>query len=202
MIPELLRPFESILNRNIAASSRARGLLAQVAGRSIEVRLTATPLRVRVTADPTRVSIGAGSDAPADATIEGTAISLAQVALDDSAQSVRSGRVQLSGDAEVAQGFQRLLRAARPDLEEELSRMTGDVAAHHLANLAREAIAFARKTRHTFAQNVAEYLVEESRDVPAREEVEEFLTAVDGLREATDRLEIRVALHERKRTSS
>ncbi|MGH8310563.1 MAG: SCP2 sterol-binding domain-containing protein, partial [Steroidobacteraceae bacterium] len=91
MAAKLLRPVETILNRNIAASARARGLLAQVAGRSIEVRLKATPIRVRVTADAARISIADGGDAPADAMIEGTAIALARLALDEAAQSVRSG---------------------------------------------------------------------------------------------------------------
>ena len=200
MTPELLRPIESLLNRNIAASARARGLLAQVAGRSLEVRLSATPLRVRVTAADERISIAPGGDAPADATIEGTPFALARLAFDEDAQAVRAGGVQIAGDAEIAQAFQRLLIAARPDLEEELSRLTGDVAAHNLARAAREAVAFARKARHTFAQNVAEYLTEESHDVPARPEVEEFLAGVDRLREASDRLEARVSALERRRT--
>ena len=40
---------------------------------------------------------------------------------------------------------------------------------------------------------MAEYLQEEGRDVPTRVEVEEFLEAVDQLREAADRLEARLA---------
>ena len=199
MTPELLRPIESLLNRNIAASARARGLLTQVAGRSLELRLAATPVRLRVTAADDRIAIAPGSDAPADATIVGTPIALARLALDEEAQSVRAGGVQLAGDAEVAQVFQKLFLAARPDLEEELSRLTGDVAAHHLANVAREAVAFARRARRTFAQNVAEYLVEESHDVPSRPEVDKFLGAVDALREAADRLESRLAALERRR---
>ncbi|MGH8309505.1 MAG: ubiquinone biosynthesis accessory factor UbiJ [Steroidobacteraceae bacterium] len=153
-------------------------------------------------ADEARITIASGGDVPADATIEGTAIALARLALDEAAQSVRSGGVQLSGDAEIAQAFQRLFIVARPELEEELSHFTGDVAAHHLANFAREALEFARKARRTFAQNVAEYLTEESHDVPARPEVEEFLSAVDSLREATDRLDARLAALERGRSGS
>ena len=42
--------------------------------------------------------------------------------------------------------------------------------------------------KRQFSANVAEYLQEEGRDVPSRVEVEEFLEAVDHLREATDRL--------------
>jgi ubiquinone biosynthesis protein UbiJ len=198
MTPDpLLRPLESLLNRNIAGSSRARALLAQVAGRSLEITVAATPFRIRIEAATERIAVGRGGDTPADATIEGTPLSLARLAAPDTAQAFRSGGLQIAGDAEIAQGFQKLFAAAQPDFEEELSRVTGDAFAHHLANLARSAIRFGRKARDTFAQNVAEYLTEEGRDVPARFEVEEFLAGVDAVREATDRLEARIQQLER-----
>ncbi len=198
MTPEsLLRPLESLLNRNIAGSSRARALLAQVAGKSLEIRVAATPFRVRIEAAVDRIAIGSGGDAPADATIEGTPLSLARLAAPEAAQAFRSGSLQIAGDAEIAQGFQRLFAAAQPDFEEELSRITGDAFAHHLASLAHRALRFGLKASDTFAQNVAEYLTEEGRDVPARLEVDEFLAGVDAVREATDRLEARLEQLER-----
>ncbi len=40
MTPDpLLRPLETLLNRSIAESSRARALLAQVAGKSLNIRV-------------------------------------------------------------------------------------------------------------------------------------------------------------------
>ncbi|MDH4260373.1 MAG: SCP2 sterol-binding domain-containing protein [Gammaproteobacteria bacterium] len=201
MTPDpLLRPLESLLNRNIAGSSRARGLLAQVAGKSLEIRVTATPFRVRIQATDERIAIAPGGDAAADATIEGTPLSLARLAAPDTAQAFRSGGLRISGDAEIAQGFQKLFAAARPDFEEELSRVTGDAFAHHVASLAHSAVRFGLKARDTFTQNVAEYLTEEGRDVPVQFEVEEFLTGVDAVREATDRLEARIEQLERPRT--
>jgi ubiquinone biosynthesis protein UbiJ len=194
MTPQpLLRPLQSLLNRNIAGSSRARGLLAPLAGKSLEIRVAATPFRVRIEAAVDRIVITAGSDAPADATIEGTPLALARLAAPDAAQAFRSGNLQITGDAEIAQGFQKLFAAAQPDLEEELSRLTGDAFAHHFASLAHSTLQFGLKARDTFAQNVAEYLTEEGRDVPARSEVDEFLAGVDAVREATDRLEARIA---------
>jgi ubiquinone biosynthesis protein UbiJ len=201
MTPDpLLRPLESLLNRNIAGSSRARGLLAQVAGRSLEIKVTATPFRFRVEAAKDRIAVGRGGDAPADATIEGTPLSLARLAAPDTAQAFRSGGLQITGDAEIAQGFQKLFAAAQPDFEEELSRVTGDAIAHHIASLAHGAMRFGLKARDTFVQNVAEYLTEEGRDVPAKFEVEEFLAGVDAIREATDRLEARLEQLERPGT--
>lgn len=201
MTPDpLLRPLESLLNRNIAGSSRARALLAQVVGKSLVIKVTATPFRLRIEAAGDRIAIGSGNDIPADATIEGTPLSLARLAAPDATNAFRSGSLQITGDAEIAQGFQKLFAAAQPDLEEELSRVTGDAFAHHLANLAHGAMRFGLKTRDTFLQNVAEYLTEEGRDVPASFEVDEFLAGVDAVREATDRLEARLEQLERPRS--
>jgi ubiquinone biosynthesis protein UbiJ len=197
MAAELLRPFERLLNRNIAASGRARALLAELAGRSMEVRFTATPLRIRLAASPEALSVVPAGEEAADAVIEGTPLAFLRLASGDAAQSIRAGGMEVRGDAEIAEGFRRLLDAARPDLEEELSRLTGDAAAHYAARFAREALDFGRRAGDTLARNFAEYLTEESRDLPVRLEAEEFIEDVDRLRESVDRLEARVAAVER-----
>jgi ubiquinone biosynthesis protein UbiJ len=199
MPPDLLRPLETMLNRRIAGSSRARALLAELDGRSMELRFAVTPFRIRIASAAGELTARPAGDEPADAVIEGTPLSFLRVATGDAAKSIRAGGMDVKGDAEVAEGFRRLLDAARPDFEEELSRFTGDAAAHHLARFAREALAFGQRTGDTLARNVSEYLSEESRDVPVRLEVEEFLEEVDRLREAVDRLEARVAAAERPR---
>ena len=69
--------------------------------------------------------------------------------------------------------------------------------------MARGFLDWGRKASSAFATNVAEYLQEEGRDVPTRVEVEEYLEAVDQLREATDRLDARLSRAEsRSRQSS
>lgn len=200
MTPDLLRPFEKLVNRHIAASSRARGLLAGLAGRSMELRFAATPFRLRLTATADGLSVGPATDETSDAVIEGTPLSFLRLASGDAAQSIRAGGTEVQGDAEIAEGFRRLLDAARPDFEEELSRFTGDVAAHTLAGFARDAVDFGRRARDAFARDAAEYLTEESRDLPTRVEVDEYLTDVDRLREAVDRLDARLAAAERARS--
>ena len=199
MNPELLRPLERALNRQIAASGRARALLAELDGRSMELRFAATPFRVRLAATADALSVRPAADEPADAVIEGTPLSFLRLATGETTQSIRAGGMDVRGDAEIAEGFRRLLDAARPDLEEELSRVTGDVAAHYLAGFARDALDFGRRAGDAFARNLGEYLTEESRDLPVRLEVEEFLAGVDRLREAVDRLETRIAAAERSR---
>jgi ubiquinone biosynthesis protein UbiJ len=198
MTPDLLRPIEDMLNRRIAGSSRARAMVAGLAGRSLELRFAATPFRLRIAAGADSLSLRPAGDEPADAVIEGTPLSFLRLATGDAAKSIRAGGMDVRGDAEVAEGFRRLLEVARPDIEEELSRFTGDAAAHYLAGFARQAADFARRAGDSFARSTSEYLTEESRDLPARLEVEEFLDGVDRLREAVDRLDARISAAERR----
>jgi len=201
MTPELLRPIEAMLNRRIAGSSRARAMVAGLAGRSLELRFAATPFRVRLASGADALSVRPAAEEPADAVIEGTPLSFLRLATGDAAKSIRAGGMDVRGDAEIAEGFRRLLEVARPDIEEELSRFTGDAAAHYIAGFARHAADFARRAGDSLARSTSEYLTEESRDLPVRLEVEEFLDGVDRLREAVDRLDARVAAAERARTA-
>ena len=193
----LLRPLEDMLNRNIAGSARAQKLLAQVAGQALEIRLATTPLKLQCSAADGRLQLGQ-REAPANVIIEGSPLSLARMAAADPLAPMRQGQVRIVGDAEVAQAFQQLLKAAQPDLEEELARVTGDAMAHHMARAARYMLAFGQRALETFARNSAEYLTEEGRDLPSMPEAEAFLRDVDALREATDRLEARLAVLERR----
>lgn len=200
-VDPLLKPFESLLNRNISASTPARQALAGLAGRAFAIEVATPikdrPLRIRIAADELGVRVTSGSE-PADATVAGTPFSLAQLLGGRSEGRLAGGSVQIVGDAEVAGGFEKLLRHARPDLEEELSRLVGDVTAHQVARAARGMVAWGRQAADSFARNVGEYLTEEGRDVPPRAELEHFLAGVDRVREDADRAEARLRLLEER----
>lgn len=200
--PPLLAPFESLLNRNIAASTPARGLLATLAGRAFAIEAT-TPqggrlLRVRLVAEADGVRLGTGAE-PTDATVTGSPLALASLLRARDLNRVRAAGVTIAGDAEVAQSFERLLELARPDLEEELAHFLGDVPAHYLGGAARAALDFGRQARDSLFRNIGEFLNHEGRDVVPGPEQEVFLGDVDRLREDVDRAESRLALLEAAR---
>ncbi len=189
----LLGRLASVLNRNVAQSTRATSLATQLDGRVLALALEGTPVTLYFKVGDGRIAIDTRHDGPADAQLAGTPLSLLSLAGRGAADRMRGAGIRIEGDAEVAQRFQGLLQQAQPDFEEELSRVVGDVAAHQVANLARGVLDWGRKAADSFSQNVAEYLQEEGHDVPTRVELEEFLEAVDHLREAADRLEARLA---------
>lgn len=197
----LLAALESSLNRNIAASSAARALCLRLQGKTLRVQLTGVPPRfgqfvLRAHADRLQLS-----DKPldhADASLSGSPLGLLNLASQRNAASLSGNSVRIEGDAEVAQAFSELLKHAKPELEEELSRIVGDVAAHQLGNTARSLLGFARRVGDTSLQNVGEYLSEESRDVPSRTEADEFTVGVDTLRDDVARFEARLNVLLRK----
>jgi ubiquinone biosynthesis protein UbiJ len=187
-----LTPLESVLNRNIAASSAARKLCRQLDGKTLAMHLTGVPLSILFRSDGERMALDTVKG-EANATLSGSPLSFMRLAGPSPESALRSGAVHIEGDAEVAQAFSELLKHARPDLEEELSRVIGDVAAHRIGNMARSALAFGRRASDTFTRNVAEYLQEEGRDLPTRTEADEFIAGVDSIRDDVDRLEARLA---------
>ena len=211
--PAWLASAEAVLNRNIAASSEAKALAKRLEGTSLQLnvegftRVRAECLGGRLSllaaADESRrdAPLGGGSagDAPpADAVISGSPPALLQMfkAAAPSAQTRSS--VQIRGDAEIANLYRELFAAARPDLEEELSRWVGDLPARHLSHLALSVRTWARRARRTAGENIAEYLQEEGRDLVTKTEMEEFLRGVDGVRDGVDRIEARLKGLERR----
>ncbi len=109
---------------------------------------------------------------------------------------MRNGSIELTGNVETAQAFQQLMTYGRPDLEEELSGIIGDVAAHGIGDVARNVGRWGRDAKSIMEQNITEYLQEESRALPSRYEVESFRRKVDTLRDDVDRLAARIQRQE------
>ena len=192
-----LTPFEALLNRNIANSSAAQSACRKLEGKSLTIVLSGTPLQFTLKSLGDRVSIAAAADVSANAKLRGTPLSLLRLMRERTAGTTQN--VYIEGDAEVVQTYADLLHAAQPDLEEELARLVGDVAAHQIGEAARSVLRFGERARDTFARNVAEFLQEESRDLVTRTEADEFVRDVETLRDDVERLSARLDRLERMR---
>lgn len=185
----LLTRLEKTFNRNVADSRKAQTLCRQLDGRTLSLDVVGTSLKFYLGVREGSIVLDTRQEKKADASLAATPVSLLALVGPEAERGMRGGAIHIEGDAEVAQKFRELLMQARPDFEEELSRMIGDVAAHRVANFARGFLEWGRNAADSMGTNVAEFLQEEGRDVPTRIEVDEFLAAVDRLREDTDRLE-------------
>lgn len=188
----VLQPVARLLNRNIRAMTPARELCQQLAGTTVAVRVNDSALAMYFTVADNAIELSTKYESEPDVIISGSLLTLAGMAGASGMQAIRDGKLELTGDVEAAQAFQSLLGFAAPDIEEELSGLVGDAAAHRMGVVARGVRNWARNARSTMTTNVREYLQEESRDVPSRYETDRFSSKVNSLRDDVDRLEARL----------
>lgn len=199
--PAWLASLEALVNRRIAEAPRARAAARRLEGASVRLEVTGwPPLRAVIVGE--RLTLALAHE-DADVRIRTAAGVLIERLLRGGATTAAGGaadaRVHIEGDAEVAARYRELLKLARPDLEEELARLVGDLPARTVGRLLRTVGAWAARGRRTAGENLAEYLTEERRVLVSRGELEEFLLEVDRVREAADRIEARLARLERRR---
>jgi len=187
-----LRPVASVLNKNIRATTPAHELCRKLDGTVVAVRVSNTSLATWFLVHDDCLELTTAHDGEPDVVISGSLLTLARMAGEPGVGALRDGSLELTGDAHVADDFQQLLAYAKPDIEEELSGVVGDVAAHRLGEFARGVTTWTRDARATMGANIREYLQEESRDAPSRYEVDRFSDNVSTLRDDVDRLEARI----------
>jgi len=100
--------------------------------------------------------------------------------------------LRVDGDTELLTRFNQLLARAGFDPEELAARFVGDTAAHRLNQGLQKLFGWGRQTAATLGLDTAEYLREETRDLARAADVEDWMHAIDQLREDTDRLEARL----------
>jgi len=183
---------EGGFNTLIDMDPDARRRLAALQGRLIAVRLKGIDLSLYLMPTDRGVQVHSHYSGAPDAEILGTPMGLLSLGLGNN-DAMFEGEVEIRGDVELGQDFKRLLDQLEIDWEEQLSRLTGDALAHHIGRVVRGGLQWGRSAIETLARDVAEYLQEESRDLPTRAEVTPLLDGIDEFRDDLARLEARIA---------
>jgi len=195
LLVPLLAAMETGLNQLFAMDPEIFNRLDCFSGKVIAFHFTDINQTVHFFPDHQGMQVVSHYDGEADTTISGTLLSFVRMAMaseNDKTASVFRGDIKISGDITLGQHFQSLFKHLDIDWEEHLSRITGDVIAHSLGNLARNALAWGRQTLESLGQDASEYVQYETRDVTSGPEVEGFNAQVDQLRNDVDRAEARV----------
>ena len=184
---------EFALNRALALDADMQARLSALDGKRIGVDLRGTGLALAISVADGKLKVGPHWEQSGDLNLRAAPASLLAFALrrgDDDA--VAPGKVEISGDADLARRMEKLLRGFRPDIEEAFAQTFGDIGGVLLGRALQRAFAYARDSAQAAALDTAEFLREESHDLVAPAEMEGFLDDVDALRERADRLAARV----------
>lgn len=186
----LLRLLESALNRVLALDSSAAQALLALEGKSVALRLKPWPAPVQIAVSGGRL-VASDSAAP-DLAITASPGALLALAAERGGFQLPAGRVDISGDADLARRIQKLLAGLDPDWDRPFAQFFGEVAGHQIAKGLRGALGWGRATAKAMLLNSTEYLREESRDLIAPGELADFIDDVDRTRDDVERLEARI----------
>lgn len=185
------------INRFLALDPVASKNLAMHSGKNVAIEMRGLDLLFFVGLTDDGVVVFNEEPELVDARLVGTPVALMKMGLSTGTQQAEdvlfSGDVEIVGDVELGQQLKKILNEIDVDFEEQLSRYTGDVIAHQVGNLVRAGKRWSGKSLESLELDVAEYLQEETGQLPRADEVDEFLSAVDELRSDADRMEARVA---------
>lgn len=158
-------------NHVLDGAAWARERLAPFAGRSIQVRAPLLPtLHLTITPQGRLEAGGAAA-----------------------AVTVDLPRVKVCGEPQLAAVLQELARTLRWDVEEDLSRIFGDVLAHRAAQTGRALWRWPRDTAGRLGEALGAYAAEEAGLAVRRSELGAFAASRERLAGALRELEQRVA---------
>jgi ubiquinone biosynthesis protein UbiJ len=180
------------INHVLRANSWAKQRLMPHAGRVACIDNPPFSLMIAVTAEGEVAD--AAKDAVPSVTVRVTpGLMLRLMARDASAWN----EVKVEGDAEFAAAINHVVRNLRWDVEEDLSRVVGDIAAHRMVEGGRTLDRWVRQGADNVARSFSEYWTHERPLLATRADVEQFNREVDALRDDLARLEKRVEIRER-----
>lgn len=186
----LLRLVDGALNRLLSLDSAAAGAIAGLEGRKIALQLKPWPAPMQIAVVDGRL-VASDAQAP-DLAVSATPGALLALAAERGGFELPAGRIDISGDADLARRVQKLVSQLDPDWDRPFAQFFGEVAGHQIAKGLRGALAWGRATAKAMVQNSAEYLREESRDLVAPGEMADFVDEVDRTRDDVERLEARI----------
>jgi len=177
----------AFINHLLRGASWARDALQRFAGKT--ARFDAAPLGLSVTVqDNGEVGVAAADAAPAVTITLTPGLALRIAARDETAWR----EIGVSGDADFAATLNHIARNLRWDVEEDLSRVFGDMAAHRMAESGRVLRRWGEQALDNTGRSFAEYWTEEQPLIASAHDLEQFHRAVDQLRDDVARLEKRL----------
>jgi len=179
----------AFINHLLRGASWARDELTRFAGRT--ARFENGPFTLALTVRESGDVATAAADATPDVTIRLTPGLMLRLAARD--ETVWR-EIQVEGDADFAATINHLAHNLRWDVEEDLSRVFGDIAAHRMAQTGRTLGRWAGQALDNTGRAFSEYWTEERPLIAAGRDLDQFNRAVDSLRDDVARLEKRVEI--------
>jgi ubiquinone biosynthesis protein UbiJ len=183
----LPHPAARAANHVLRSAPLAMERLARHAGRTVAVHVG--PATWAFTLQTTGEVAAAVSGATPDLQLRISPFLLPRLA---AGNPIAADEIAMEGDASLAADIAFLAEHLTWDVEEDLARVVGDIAAHRIVSAARGFARWGRDAGWRAAAGAAEYWTHESPLIASRVKVEDFTRGVADLEAALSRLEARL----------
>ena len=185
----MLKPLISQLLQHITNQNNwSRKHLIPFAGNVLQFNFVPIKVKFIILEDG---SLGVPPDhAIADAIIHiPPSLAIRLMANDDSAKM----QIKIDGDTHLASEVSKVLQHMRWDIEDDLSKVVGDIPANKVIAVAKESTHALKKQSINLAEMLKEYWQEEKPVLAKQWQINQFNASVDNLRSDVSRLEKRLS---------
>jgi len=185
----LASTLSTMINRILRLDPDIHSALRPLSGKIFQLDVIGLGLRLYFMPHSGGVDVSDVASKPPDTVIRATPIALMKMGYLQMVDSPKPfGDVDISGDVEAGYAFSRIISQFDIDWEELLAKQVGDRVANQIGRAVRGVHAWGCDARSKIQENMTEFLQEELRCLPPREEVDDFFTDVDDLRDQAERL--------------
>ena len=199
LLPTLLASqLEAALNHALTFAPGTQKAMANLADKRIALKLTAPKAQLflqinDLQRDDAALTITSYSEEKPHVTLRGPLFSvIKQLGFNTTPGKLLSSDVTISGETAIAQQLAALIREHDFDIEEPLSRIVGDVAAHQIGTALKSAGGWLQRAGRAMLDSSTHYVRDEAKLSIPKQEFQHFATQVDETRNDVDRLQARI----------
>lgn len=195
----LVEKITNLINRALMLDEKNFKSLINLANKKIAFDIVGLNVKIILSITKEGLVRCKPDDELVDVTIKASVTTFLGIMLSrENSSAASAGAMEISGDVGLAQEFLSILKTLDIDWEELASQWIGDLPAHKLGNMFRTTRKFAKEIRQTIGLDISEYLRYEKEILPEQEEIDEYISAVDVIRNDSERLKQRIIRLQRK----
>ncbi|HHL3492268.1 TPA: SCP2 domain-containing protein [Legionella pneumophila] len=189
-----LKALQTAINTAMKLDELMPQKLQKLDGKTLEMVITPLNVNFYIRFKEGEMQLLHHIDGRPDTIIHSNPIGLIRLSLlpASKARSLFNDKIRISGDIELGQQVKKLFDEIDIDWEGHLAHFTGDVVAHQIGSFVRKGLEFKNQFNTSMQQNITEFLQEELRIFPSRNELEDFFAEVDELVLSVDRLQAHI----------
>ena len=190
----MIKPLVTRFLQHLTAQNHwSKPYLTPFAGKVVQFDFVLAKTNLQILEDGS-LAAAAESAAPGASIHLPPSLALRLLAGDENAKS----HIKIDGDTYLAAEFSKVFQKMHWDVEDDLSKVVGDIAAYKIGKVSKNAFTEAKKQTINAAEMLSEFWQEEKLILAKKRHVERFNADVDILRSDVERFEKRLGKRYKK----